>query len=380
MDANEIKTKIDAIDDEIAALYLKRMSLESEIVKDSCRDVATTDGSLVDRATLNRVTADMPDEVKLYAKQVFDSIFNTAKAYRSRCVHLESKVKREIDEALAKGCPPFPVSASVACQGVAGSYAQIATDKMFGLSDILYFKDWNAVFNAVEGGLCEYGVLPIENSSVGSVNSVYDLMRKHNCYIVRSVRLRVQHYLLANAGTELKDIKEIYSHRQALEQCAEFIRGLKDVKVHVTENTASAARGVAESGRKDVACISSRDCAGIYGLKVIMPNIQDNENNYTRFIAISKELQVFEDSDKISIMVNLPHEAGSLNKLLNRFSTLGLNLTKLESRPIGNTDFEFAFYFDFEAKIARNEVRNLIAELDNECDRFVFLGSYREIM
>ena len=378
MDANEIKTKIDAIDDEIAALYLKRMSLESDIVKDAGRDVATTDGSLVDRATLNRVTAEMPDEIKLYAKQVFDSIFNTAKAYRSRCVHLESKVKNEIDEALAKGCPPFPVSASVACQGVAGSYAQIATDKMFGLSDILYFKDWNAVFNAVESGLCEYGVLPIENSSVGSVNSVYDLMRKHNCYIVRSVRLRVQHYLLANAGTELKDIKEIYSHRQALEQCAEFIRGLKDVKVHVTENTAGAARGVAESGRKDVACISSRDCAGIYGLKVIMPNIQDNENNYTRFIAISKELQIFEDSDKISIMVNLPHEAGSLNKLLNRFSTLGLNLTKLESRPIGNTDFEFAFYFDFEASVRAPEVRRLLSDLAAASSDFVFLGNYAE--
>lgn len=380
MNANEIKTKIDGIDDKIAALYLERMKLESEIVSDEKRDVSATDGSLVDKATLNRVTAEMPDDVKLYAKQVFDSIFNTAKAYRSRCVHVESRVKREIDEALRNGYAAFPVSASVACQGVAGAYAQIAADRMFGLSDILYFKDWNAVFNAVENGLCEYGVLPIENSSVGSVNSVYDLMRKHNCYIVRSVRLRVQHYLLANAGTELKDIKEIFSHRQAIEQCAGFIRGLGDVKVTVTENTASAARVVAESGRKDVACISSRDCAGIYGLKVIMPNIQDNENNYTRFIAISKELHIYEDSDKISIMVNLPHEAGSLNRLLNRFSTLGLNLTKLESRPIGNTDFEFAFYFDFEAKIDRNEVRNLIAELDNECDRFVFLGSYREIM
>ena len=152
------------------------------------------------------------------------------------------------------------------------------------------------------------------------------------------------------------------------------------MKITRCDNTALAAKLVAERKEKGVACISSRECAGIYGLKVLKTEVQDNNDNYTRFIALTKKLEIYEGAKKISILVSLPHETGSLNKLLNRFSTLGLNLTKLESRPIGPSPFEFAFYFDFEGDIRRTEVLNLIAELDNTCDKFVFLGGYEEIM
>ena len=379
MSAAELKTKIDSIDDEIASLYVKRMELAGEMARDTSRDVAETDGTLVEKATVNRVTKNMPEGMKLYAKQLYDTLFNTARAYGAQNAGVPSSIRTLLDGALAKGEETFPVSATVACQGVAGAYAQIAADKMFPINDILYFKDWDAVFGAVERGLCDYGVLPIENSSVGSVNAVYDLMRKHKCYILRAIRLRVQHYLMAKPGTDPDDVKEIFSHKQAIDQCSAFLHGLKNVKVNVVENTAVAARMVKDSPDKGVACIASESCAGIYGLRVLQPNIQDNDINYTRFIAISKDLHLFEDSDKISIMVNLPHEAGSLNRILNKFSTLGLNLTKLESRPMGNTDFEFAFYFDFEARVDKEEVKNLLSELETECVKFVFLGSYREI-
>jgi len=379
MTLEEIRKEIDALDDRIVALYAQRMALVRNVAEEKKAQGLPTENTEREKAIVNRVTATVDDDLKLYAKQVFETMFSTAKAYQSRFVTGSSPAKERIEEAL-KETGDYPVSAIVACQGVPGAYSQKAAEKLFALSDILYFKDWNAVFGAVEKGLCAYGVLPIENSTAGSVNAVYDLMQKHHCFIARSVKLRVSHALLAPAGTTLADVKEVVSHEQALGQCAEYLKTLGGVKLTRFENTALAAKYIAESGRKDIACISSKECAGIYGLKVLASEIQTNSDNFTRFIAVSKKMQIFEGAKKISILVNLPHETGSLNRLLNRFSTLGLNLTKLESRPIGSSPFEFAFYFDFDADIRRKEVQNLIAELENSCERFVFLGGYEEIM
>lgn len=379
MSIDKIRKEIDIIDDEIARLYIKRMAAAKEIgIEKAIKNIAP-ENTLREKSIISRVIKDMPEDIKLYAKRVYNTLFSTSKAYQSRLSAGNSAVKKQIDEALSGGSKPFPVSATVACQGVAGAYSQIAADKMFDIADITYVRDWDAVFGAVEKGLCEFGVLPIENSSAGSVNAVYDLMKKHEFYIVRSVKLKIQHCLLAKKGTDIKDIKEIFSHEQAVKQCAELIKSLDGVKITVCDNTALAAKEVCAAGRTDVACIASRECAGIYGLSVIRNNVQDSDCNYTRFIAISRELRVYSNASKISVTVNIVHEAGSLNGILNRFSTLGLNLTKLESRPIGNTPFEFTFYFDFDAKIESNEVRSLIAELDNTCENFVFMGSYEEI-
>lgn len=382
MDKTEIKDlrqNINAIDDEIAALYVKRMAIAKEIGEYKVQNKLCVGDANREREIINRVTKDMPQEIKLYGKQLFESLFNTSKAYQTRFVEVDSKVIAGVKKAIQEGVQEFPTSACVACQGVAGAYSQIATDRMFPIADILYFKDWDAVFKAVERGLCDFGVLPIENSNAGSVNAVYDLMRKHNFYIAKSIKLRIQHYLLAKTGTEIGDIKEVFTHEQAVAQCSDFLKTLGEVKVTVVDNTAKAAELVADSERKDIACICSHDCAGLYGLSIVEPNVQNNDNNYTRFIAIAKELKVYQNASKISIMANLPHEAGSLNKVLNRFASLGLNLTKLESRPMSNTSFEFAFYFDIAAKIEQPEVQNLLAELDNTCDKFVFLGAYEEI-
>ena len=378
-DINELRDEINAIDDSIASLYEKRMQIAKAIGEYKQEKKLCVGDANRERQIINRVTKEMPEDVKLYAKQVFETLFNTSKAYQTRFVEIESSAITTLKKALAEGIDKFPTTACVACQGVAGAYSQIAADRLFPIADIMYFKDWDAVFKAVEKGLCDYGVLPIENSNAGSVNAVYDLMRKHNFYIVRSIKLRIQHYLLAKAGTQIGDIKEIFTHEQAVAQCSEFIKTLGDVKVTVVDNTARAAEMVADSTRTDIACISSHDCKDLYALSILEPNVQNNENNYTRFIAIAKKLKVYENARKISIMANLPHEAGSLNKVLNRFASLGLNLTKLESRPMSNTSFEFAFYFDLEACVESKEVQNLLAELDNTCDKFVFLGAYEEI-
>lgn len=151
----------------------------------------------------------------------------------------------------------------MACQGVEGAYSQIVCDGLFKLPSILYFNSFEHVFRAVEAGMCQYGVLPIENSTAGSVNAIYDLMLSHSFSIVRSARLRVCHCLLAKPGAVSDDIREIYSHEQALSQCSEYLSGLSGVKITAVENTAAAAKLVSESDRTDIAALSSRSCGSI---------------------------------------------------------------------------------------------------------------------
>jgi chorismate mutase/prephenate dehydratase len=244
----------------------------------------------------------------------------------------------------------------------------------------MYFKNFEGVFSAIEQGMCQYGILPIENSTAGSVNKVYDLMIRHNFSIVRTFRLKVDHNLLVNPGTKLSDIKEIYSHQQAISQCGSFLSTLKDVNVIPVDNTAVASEMVSKSGRKDVAAISSRSCAPLYGLTCIASSIQDAGNNHTRFICISKNLEIYPGADKTSIMMVLPHRPGSLYRVMARLYTLGINVTKLESRPLPDRDFEFMFYFDLETSIYSREFVQLMCELDELCEEFKYLGSYCEVV
>lgn len=379
MNLDEVRQRINGIDDEIAKLYLERMALAVDVAKNKIKDGLPVENSEREKQIISRVTADMPDQMKLYCKQVFETMFETSKAYQYGIVDCKSPVKDGIKDAVNGGLKPFPVQASVACQGVSGAYSCIAAEKLFPIANISCFKNWEGVFSAVEKGLCEFGVLPIENSTVGSVIGVYDLMRKHKFFIVKSIKLRVKHYLLALPDTRIEDIKEIISHDQALSQCGELLKSFGDIKITRCDNTAVAAKAVAESGRHDIACISSKECADIYGLQVLKAGVNDSGNNYTRFIAISNKMRVYEGADRISITVNLAHEAGSLNKLLNKFSALGLNLTKLESRPIPSSPFEFTFYFDFEADVRDAAVQNLLASIALKADNFTLLGAYEEI-
>ena len=245
---------------------------------------------------------------------------------------------------------------------------------------ILYFRHFDGVFQAVQSGMCQYGVLPIENSSYGSVAQVYDLMRNHKFHIVRSIKLCVRHALLAKHGVALEDVKEIFSHEQALGQCSAYLKAHPEIKVTVCENTAAAARMVAESGRRDIAAISSVHCAELYGLHVLESKVQNNDNNYTRFICISKDLEIYPGANKISLMLSTQHRPGALYSLLAKFAALGINLTKLESRPSPGSDFEFIFYFDMEASVMSDTVLSMLSELMVEPDVFVFLGNYSEVV
>ena len=379
MDLEKTRAEIDQIDDQIAVLFNKRMNLVDDVVKAKKEQNKSVNDPEREKKIVLRVTEQVDEDKQVYLKRVFETLFETSKAYQTTKINVRSSIGEKISDALAKGYLSFPDRARVACQGVAGAYSGIAAERMFELADVTYFKNFDGVFQAVEKGLCKYGVLPIENSYAGSVNQVYDLMKAHKFYIVKSLRLPVSHNLVVKKDTELKDIREIFSHEQAISQCKKYLEKFPLAKITAVPNTAVASKMVKESDRGDVAAICSRECAALYDLKLLETNVQDTDNNYTRFILIAKDMEFYQNANKISVMTTLPqNSAGSLNKLLSKFSHLGINLTKLESRPIVGSSFEFMFYFDFECDISQQGVRNLISELDNSTEQFTFLGAYSE--
>lgn len=378
MDLNDYREKIDAIDDQLIGLFNERMQLAAEIARYKEEHHIGTMVKSRERSILSRISQQADPGLDSYARILFSTIFDLSRAYQNRLRTHDSALAKKIETALANTPQLFPTKGLVACQGIEGAYSQHACDKLFSFANILYFKTFEGVFQAVEQGLCEYGILPIENSSYGSVNAVYDLMRHFNFHIVRSLKLKIDHALLTKGKKTLSDIREIYSHEQAIGQCSRFLKQHPEIKITVCENTAVAAKMVADSERQDIAAISSQDCAELYGLSVLSDQIQNSDSNFTRFICISKELQIFPGSNKISLMLSLPHRPGALYAFISKITALGLNVSKLESRPIPGKDFEFLFYFDIDASVLSPEVIQFLSELSEQPELFMFLGNYSE--
>lgn len=379
-DLQEIRGRIDAIDSEILRLFRERMETADEVAayKREAKLPILDKGR--ERQKIADVAAQLPEEMRDSATVLFSHLMESSRARQYGIIEGDTALVDSIADALKNTEPLFPSSPFVACQGIEGANSQIAADKLFKHASISYFDTFEGVFRAIDQGFCEYGVLPLENSTAGSVNAVYDLMMAYNCYIARSVRLKVDHNLLVKPGVTADKITEIYSHEQALAQCSNFLSDLEGVQVHVCDNTAAAAKMVAESDRDDIAALSSRSCAELYGLEILERGVQDNDNNYTRFACISKKLEIFPGANRTSLMLVVNHEPGSLYKVLSRFYSLDINLLKLESRPLPDRDFEFMFYFDLECQVAAPEFRTLILSLPDVCEEVRFLGAYSEIV
>ena len=381
MELSELRQQIDGIDRQLVELFIKRMNVAAEVAeyKREC-GMNVLDASR-ERALLAKVSELSGEDFEEYTRTLYATILDLSRSYQHKCLGDASSLYTEITEAIEKTPRVFPQKAIVACQGVEGAYSQIAAEKLFRYPNIMFFSDWEKVFSAIEAGLCKYGVIPIENSTAGSVKKVYDLMISRKFKIVRTVRIKIDHNLLAKRGTRREDIKEIFSHEQAISQCSAFLsQHFPSAKITRVANTAEAARMVAQSERADVASLSSRSCAEQYSLNVVASSVQDNGNNHTRFICITNELEVYPGADRTSLMMVAPHKPGSLYRILSRFNALGINLLKLESRPIPDRDFEFMFYFDLEAPVYSESLARLLSELERECDEFTYLGSYLEVI
>ncbi len=379
MDIKDLRQEINDIDRELTALFNKRMNVSLEVAKYKTENNMPVLDKARERDVLEKVAAASSPEIEAYTRMLYSDIFNFSRSYQHRIINGDCPLTAKMKEVVESNPRLFPENARVACQGVEGAYAQHACDRIFRYPVISYYEGWDGVFEAVTKGKCDYGILPIENSTAGSVNKVYDLMKKYNCYIVRSIRLKIDHSLLAKRGTKLSDIKEIISHEQALNQCSDFISTL-GVKQTVAKNTAEAAKFVAESDRNDIAAIASADCCELYPLDELQCAVQNVKNNYTRFICISKDMQIFPGADRSSIMMTTHHKPGALYSVLSKFNAHGINLIKLESRPLPEKDFEFMFYFDLEASVYSPDLYSLFDELYAENNNFTYFGSYSEVL
>jgi len=378
MTLEEIRTETDKIDDEIAKLFERRLQLVESVAKVKVETNTSVLKPTREREIISRLTKRHGEMSADYLKLLFTTIFDVSRSHQIVLTNRSSKTAEAIDQALQTTPQLFPKDAQVACQGTEGANSTFACEKLFSRPTILYFNSFDNVFNAVDKGLCRYGILPVENSLHGSVTNIYDLMKKYHFYIVNSVKLKINHALLAKPGVKVSDIKVVYSHEQALAQCSQFLQD-KKYEIQVHENTALAAKFVSESPRDDIAAIASLNCAELYGLEILNEKIQNHENNYTRFICISKHLEIYPGARRISLVMTIPHRPGSLYHLMTKFSTLGINLTKLESRPIPDRDFEFMFYFDLDISVYDEAVSKLFSLLENGTDHFVFLGCYGEV-
>ena len=380
MDLKELRVELDHIDREMVSLFERRMRVCEDVARYKFENNLPVLDASRERQKLQSVAAQLPEDLQEYGVSLYDLLMELSRSSQTRLMGGRTDLPAQIQSAIDHTDPLFPPSAMVACQGVEGAYSQQAAEKLFRRPNVLYFSNFEGVFSAIEKGLCRYGVIPLENSTAGSVNMVYDLMMRHNFRIVRSVRLKVDHNLLARPGVNLSDIREVYSHEQAIGQCSAFLQAHPEIKVVRCANTAEAAKFVSQSDRRDIAALSSRTCAELYGLQNLAPACQDQGNNYTRFICISRELEIYPGADRTSLMVVLPHRPGSLYKLLSRFYALGINLNKLESRPLPDRDFEFMFYFDLDTSVYSQQFMQLMGELDTICETFSYLGSYSEVI
>ncbi len=380
MKIDELREKIDSLDTQLVDILKERLDIATAIAEYKKENNLPVLDRKRERELLNKVADLAGEKYEQETRTFFNYIMGISRAYQSKHLGIKSSYEESINEAINLTEKIFPECATVACQGVEGAYSQQACEKIFVNPSIAYLNSWEGVFRAVDSGFCRYGILPLENSNAGSVNRIYDLLAQFNFSIVRSTRLHVNHSLLVKKGIEFEKITDIYSHEQAINQCSEFLSTLKNVKIHVCDNTATASKIVAESEKNNIAALSSKKCAELYNLNVLKEAVQNDGNNYTRFICISKKMEIYPGANKTSLMIVTPHKPGALYNVLSKFNALGINVIKLESRPIPGSDFEFMFYFDIDVSVYSDKFQVLLGQLESEAEKFQYLGSYIEVV
>lgn len=368
---NELRLAIDEADRELIAVFKRRMEIAAGIAEAKRAMGKAVFDPAREVIKLDAVEKIAGEKMGKYTRSLYSLLMDLSKDYQNRILSPDTTKIPVMENT-------FPNTAHVACQGTAGAYSEIAARTLFCEPSIDFYPTFESVMQAVSAGDVKYGVLPIENSNAGCVEAVYSLLNKYGVYIVREVKCSVRHSLLANPGAKLEDIREVLSHEQAVHQCSEFLAAHPNIQVSYAENTAVAAKTVAESGRLDLASLSSRRCAEIYPLNELAKNVQNTDNNRTRFLCISRELEIYPDADKTSIILVTDNKPGALYKVLSRFFALGINITSLVSQPIAGSDFEFRFYLDFESPVLSDDFASLIDQAPSMCREFKYLGSYKE--
>lgn len=378
MDLKDIRNKIDNVDDELLRLFLKRMELVGAVTEYKRANGIPVFHKGREEEIIRRLTDGLDGMTAQNVRMLYTSLFEISRA--NQTISLRDSVGLDNwdgAEKIPEGelCPDTPI----ACQGIEGANSESACHALFGTADIKFYQSFEQVADAVERGECAFGMLPLENSLHGAVTSVYDILRGRSVFIVRSVKLPIRHSILAKKGTRLEDIREVYSHEQALAQCKERLKHMPLARAIPCENTAIAARKVAMSDRMDICAIAAPQCAQLYGLERLEDNVQNCELNYTRFICIAAKPQIWGKASKLSLVFSVQNRPGALLNVLTGFACAGINMTKIESRPIPGTDFEFMFYVDVEGWQDDEALILALSSVVGGLDQFRLLGCYGEV-
>ncbi len=366
-----IRGEIDAIDAQLLPLFIQRMQCAARVAEIKRGAGIPVLAPQREQEILDRVEK-QAGGYGSSARALYSAMMAISRARQHQLLQGAGAL-RELERTASRTMPHPP--RQVVCQGVEGAYSHQAARRLFPESPVAFVPDFKQVFQAVDAQPGALGVLPVENSAAGSVTAVYDLILQYRFFIVGSVDVPVSHCLAA-AGPGL--VTRVVSHPQGLSQCSEYIESHK-LEAVAYSNTAAAAQYVAQERPAGTAAICSEEAAGQYGLEILERGIQNAENNTTRFVVISKEAVLPENAGKISLCFSLPHTTGSLYNVLERFAMCGLNLTKIESRPIPGSTFEYDFYLDFTGSLHDPQTLDLICALHDELPRFSFLGNYNEI-
>lgn len=375
LDLQEIRNEIDIVDRELVKLFEKRMQLTTDVAKykiETGKKVLDPQREKQKLEAIEKLVSN--DRNKRSINEIFTQIISNSRKYQYMLLESMGQTLREeyeaLDELPVKGC-------RVVYQGVPGAYAYIAVKRFFGEDvDNYNVKTWRDAMEAVKRGEADYAVLPIENSTAGIVSDVYDLLQEYNNYIVAETYVKVEHALLGLPGAVIGDIKRVYSHPQGLMQCRSFLNGHKDWQTSEQINTAVSAKKVMEDGDKTQAAIASVEAAKLYGLSILQEKINTEDNNTTRFVVISNKRAFLKDAGKVSICFETEHTAGSLYDMLSHIIYNGLNMTKIESRPIEGKAWQFRFFIDFMGNIDDASVMNALRGIEEEAMNIKLLGNY----
>ncbi len=366
-DIKDLRKEIDVIDDEMIPLFERRMNVAKQVAEYKRANGETVLQTGREKEVLSRAVDRLSD--KGYSNEAVD--FMTAVMDLSKEIQLKtnpvaetSRERRAIDEC-----------AKVGFQGAEGSYSSKAVSELFpkAKQKKAYFT-FRSLFEAIDGGEIDYGVVPLENSSIGSVVEVYDLLGQFNCFIVGEKWIRIEHCLLGAKGASLADVKTVYSKAEALEQSHAFLAD-GGWNLIPYPNTALAAKMIAEKKDFSVAAVASEAAAEIYGLDVLAKGINSDKGNFTRFIVISKTLADTE-ADKVSVSFTLKNESGALYKVLRFFSRYGINMVKIESRPLKNNPGSYYFVVDLEGNCNSKDMIQALYYVERSTLAFKLLGEY----
>ena len=366
-----IRQDINAIDEQIRALFLQRMSLALEVAQAKAKTHDKIYKPDREAEILEKRTAGMEEELRLKYAAILQSMIRASREYQYSELLRQDPTRFPFRPAET----PFDQK-NIYYQGVPGAYQELAARALFPQCEPVNVPTWEQVFCAVRDGVADVGVVPVENTTAGTVSEVYDLLLEYGLYINRSYIRKISHCLAAVPGARLHDIQSVCSHPHALPQCHAFIaeHGLEAIEV---ANTAIAAQQVQQRADRRFAAICSREAAERYGLVVLAEGINDQKHNETRFIAVSRTLTALPQDNRIEIAFHIPNVAGSLGAVLDTISHYGIDMTSIYSRPLRDSPWCYVFYIDFTGNMREHAVRSLLYQLYEELPYIKVIGSYQ---